>query len=434
MAVLSNKIRAILTGLGIIFGVAAVIAMLSIGAGAQQEIIEQIKLVGVNNIIVSPVVEQFEEDVQEEDGDSEGAEEVKKISYSKGLTVLDLKSIREFVPNIERISPEIIIESTLLNNGLRKSAKLVGVNNDYFSLFNYELYKGNTFSQDQLLKGLPVCIIGSSVNARFFMGEEALGKHIKVGNQWLKVIGVLKERSFSTSKTKIGNLGIRDFNMDVYIPVQTMLMRYKNRALVNDALIQMARYNEDENKNVNHNQLDKIIVQAKNTESLLGVRDVISRMLERRHYSTIDFEITIPEMLLKQQEKTKSIFNFVLGAIAGISLLVGGIGIMNIMLASVMERIKEIGLRLSVGAKKRDIVTQFLLEALLISVSGGILGVVLGIVMASMVSELADIPTVISFGAIALAFTVAAAVGIVFGITPARRAAEQNPIESLRYE
>ncbi len=157
-------------------------------------------------------------------------------------------------------------------------------------------------------------------------------------------------------------------------------------------------------------------------------------MLQRRHYDVVDYEIEIPELLLKQQRRTNDIFNYVLGSIAGISLLVGGIGIMNIMLASVLERIKEIGLRLSIGAKKSDVVQQFLFEAIMISVSGGIIGVVLGIVLAYVVSEVAGIPTIISISSVIVSFGVAAAVGLIFGIAPARRAASQDPITSLRYE
>jgi len=160
----------------------------------------------------------------------------------------------------------------------------------------------------------------------------------------------------------------------------------------------------------------------------------LSRMLARKHYEVVDFEIEIPELLLKQQQRTNDIFNYVLGAIAGISLLVGGIGIMNIMLASVLERIKEIGLRLSIGAQKSDIIQQFLFEAVMISVTGGLIGVVLGVSMAFIVSSVANIPTIVSFSSIVLSFGVAATVGLIFGIAPARRAASQDPITSLRYE
>jgi putative ABC transport system permease protein len=191
---------------------------------------------------------------------------------------------------------------------------------------------------------------------------------------------------------------------------------------------------EKEADRKNYHQLDRLVIQVSETSRLTPTAEIISRLLERKHYGVIDYEIEIPELLLKQQQRTNDIFNYVLGAIAGISLLVGGIGIMNIMLASVLERIKEIGLRLSIGAKKSDVVQQFLFEAVMISVSGGLLGVVLGISMAFVVSEFADIPTIVSFSSIILAFGVAATVGLIFGIAPARRAASQDPITSLRYE
>lgn len=439
-AVLANKMRSMLTALGIIFGVAAVIAMMAIGSGAQKELLEQIKLVGVNNIIVKPVIEQTEENVEEELGASD------KKKFSPGLTLRDVEAVKRVIPGVTKISPEIILETHIINNGIRRSAKLVGVEPAYFEISNFELLQGSMFNSKQLLKGAPVCIIGKSVSTKFFPTENPLGKQIKCGNQWLKVIGVLKERLISASS--ISNLGIRDYNMDVYTPLQTVLIRYKNRDMITQSMIEQANAggrgmrffggggdnDEEEKKSTNYHQLDRLVIQVTETEQLNPTSDVLSRLLQRRHYDVVDYEITIPELLLKQQQRTKSIFNFVLGAIAGISLLVGGIGIMNIMLASVMERIKEIGLRLSVGAKKEDIVYQFLFEAVMISISGGITGVILGITMATVVSNMADIPTIISFSSIVLSFGVAATVGLVFGIAPARKAASQDPITSLRHE
>lgn len=435
-AVLANKVRSVLTALGIIFGVSAVIAMMAIGNGAQQEILEQIKLVGVNNIVISPVVEQTEEEVEE---GSNMRRERKK--FSPGLTMLDVESMQQVLPSIARISPEVILETNIIKSGLRRSAKLVGVVPDYFELTNFSLASGKMFNEQQLVKGEPVCIIGKGVQARFFSQEDPLGKMIKVGPHWLKVIGVLEPRIISEQSME--NLGIRDYNMDVYTPLQTMFIRYKNRALVTGTMIMQANAQNGENGNdeaessdANHNyhQLDRVVVQVNETGLLNPTADVIARMLERRHYGMVDFEITIPELLLKQQQRTERIFNIVLGAIAGISLLVGGIGIMNIMLASVMERIKEIGLRLSIGAKKTDIILQFLFEAIMISVTGGIIGVILGITMAIIISNIAEIPTIISFNSVIVSFGVAAAVGLIFGIAPARKAASQDPITSLRYE
>ena len=433
-AVVANKTRSFLTALGIIFGVAAVIAMLAIGNGAQQEILNQIKLVGVNNIVIEPIVEQTEENLQEQ---GNGKKEKKK--FSPGLSLADAESIKEIIPGISAVSPEIILETYVIRNGIRRSAKLVGVDPPYFNLSAFELNEGEMFIENHLKKGSRVCIIGKSVKARFFPNTNPIGKMIKVGPHWLEVIGVLKERIYS--QKSLDNLGLRDFNMDIYTPVQTVLVNYRNRAALTQAQLKQANArNDDENRNnqnqgnVNYHQIDKLTVQVEESDDLGATAEIISRMLKRRHYDKVDFEVTIPELLLKQQQKTKNIFNIVLGAIAGISLLVGGIGIMNIMLASVMERIKEIGLRLSLGAKKSDVVLQFLLEAVMISISGGIIGVILGIIFAYLVASFAEIPTIVSGISIVISFGVAATVGLIFGIAPARRAANQDPITSLRYE
>jgi putative ABC transport system permease protein len=441
-AVLANKMRSVLTALGIIFGVSAVIAMLAIGNGAQQEILDQIKLVGVNNIIIQPIVEQTEENVEEDEESSE------KDKFSPGLTIRDVEGIRNTIPGISNVSPEILLETYLIKNGIRRSAKIVGVEPAYFQLTNFELSEGRMFSEVHLQRGDPVCIIGKSIKTKFFPTSNPIGKTIKVGNQWLEIIGVLEERVISESSIK--NLGIRDYNMDVYAPLQSVLIRYINRDLITPGSIQTSNVasrgrfviiggvggsgDDTQTTKENYHQLDRLVIQVEETELLTPVADITSRFLQRSHFDVVDFEITIPELLLKQQQRTKQIFNFVLGAIAGISLLVGGIGIMNIMLASVLERIKEIGLRLSIGAKKEDIVLQFLFEAVMISVTGGLIGVVLGIVMASVVSSFADIPTIILPSSIVLSFGVAATVGLIFGIAPARKAASQDPITSLRYE
>ena len=437
-AVTANKLRSMLTALGIIFGVAAVIAMLAIGAGAQEEILEQIKLVGVNNIVVSPVVEQTEEAVNE----SGGGEQREKKKFSPGLTLLDVESIEKVIPGIERISPEILLDTYIINNGIRRSAKLVGVNNSYFQLANFEFESGEYFSSTHMREGDRVCIIGNEVENRFFSEENPLGKKLKVGNQWLRVIGVLKRRYISEEYK--ANLGLRDFNMDVYTPINTVLIRYRNRAAVTSSDIATAQEQnngdaqgegiEQIQEKRNYHQLDRLVVQTATTERLSNTAEVISRMLKRKHYDVVDFEVTIPELLLKQQQQTKKIFNIVLGALAGISLLVGGIGIMNIMLASVMERIKEIGLRMAVGAKSSDIITQFLFEAMLISIVGGLIGIVLGMVIAAIIARIAEIPTIITLSSVLLSFGVAASIGLIFGIAPARKAASQNPINSLRYE
>jgi len=434
-AVVANKIRSLLTALGIIFGVAAVIAMLAIGNGAQKEILDQIKLVGLNNIVIKPVVEQEEKKVEDQTAQKE------RKKFSPGLTLRDVRNIEATIPGITSLSPEIIIDTYVIRNGLRRSAKLIGIVPDYFHIYNFDLREGKVFNDEHLRRGAAVCIIGYSIKAKFFPTEDPIGKVIKVGQHWLTIIGVLGERLISN--VSISKLGIRDFNMDIYVPLQSVLIRYRNRdrityeqlrlgSLRNQGPVTGATENEQEKKN--YHQLDRLVIQVEATNQLTSTAEIISRLLERRHYSVVDYEIEIPELLLKQQQRTNDIFNYVLGAIAGISLLVGGIGIMNIMLASVLERIKEIGLRLSIGARKSDVVQQFLFEAVMISVSGGIIGVLLGISLAYIVSEFANIPTIIRVSSIIISFGVAATVGLIFGIAPARRAASQDPITSLRYE
>ena len=424
-AVLSNRVRSILTGLGIIFGVAAVIAMLAIGNGAQKEIIDQIKLVGLNNIVIKPIIEQTEEQVSSDDPFNK-----EKNKYSPGLTLKDKNAIAKMLPNIQAISPEIVKDTYIMNKGIRRSAKLVGVEPPYFKLFNFELEEGTMFNEQNLIHGMPVCIIGKSIKAKFFPSENPIGKKLKCGNQWLTVMGVLEQRIISENSIK--RLGIRDYNMDVYVPLKTVLIRYENRDLITKSMLKKAdNYNTT---TTNYHQLDRLVLQVAETEKLSATADIIARMLARKHFDVVDYEIEIPELLLKQQQRTNDVFNYVLGAIAGISLLVGGIGIMNIMLASVLERIKEIGLRLSIGAKKTDIVFQFMFEAIMISATGGIIGIFTGILMAYGVSTIAGIPTLISFGSIFISFGVATLIGLIFGIAPARKAAQQNPITSLRYE
>ncbi len=434
-ALISNRTRSLLTALGIIFGVAAVIAMLAIGNGTQQELNEQMRLVGVNNIVVEPVIEQTEEEVNAE------ASSNSKEKYSPGLRLDDVDAISEVIPNVSKVSPEIILDTYIISNGIRRSAKIVGVAPVYFEIFNFNLAEGKMFNPTQIENGAPVCIIGKSIKNRFFPTENPVGKKLKVGPRWLEVIGVLEERLIS--EQSLSNLGIRDYNMDVYTPLHTILIRYENRDLVTEGMIQQAFMEGDDDEGSsssqstvkkNYHQIDRLVVQVEDTELLNPVAEIISRLLARKHFEVIDYQIEIPELLLKQQQRSNELFNYVLGAIAGISLLVGGIGIMNIMLASVLERIKEIGLRLALGAQKKDIVQQFMFESVLISVSGGILGIILGISLAYMVSQLAGIKTVISLASIVISFGVAAAVGLIFGITPARRAASQNPINSLRYE
>lgn len=432
-AITANKVRSILTALGIIFGVAAVIAMLAIGNGAKKEILEQIKLVGVNNIVITPV------EVKEEE-EAESSKTQVQNAYSPGLTLADVESIKQVIPDVSAISPEIIINTHFIKNGISSKGKVVGVNPEFFQITNFEIEQGSMFNEAQLVGGEPVCIIGKQVKQKFFNSEDPIGKYLKCGTNWLKVIGVINEKKISESSKS--NLGIRDYNTDVYTPLKTVLLRYRNRALITKASLFSGSEGDEEEgveqpqsqEDNQFHQLDRLVVQIRETDKLTSSSEILGRLMNRKHNGVKDFEITVPELLLKQQQRTKDIFNIVLGAIAGISLLVGGIGIMNIMLASVLERIKEIGLRLSIGATKKDIVQQFVFESVLISLTGGLAGIVLGVVLSFLVGKLAGIETIISVASIIISFGVSATVGLVFGITPAKRAAEQDPIKSLRYE
>ncbi len=400
-SILANKLKSVLTALGIIFGVAAVISMLAIGNGAQQEILEQIKMVGVNNIVINPIV-------QDESSNEENGNEEQQSKFSRGLTLLDAESINEIVPSVKMISPEIVLNSYVLQKGKRSPAKLMGISNDYFELYNLELASGTFFNNYHEENGIQVCVIGANIKSKFFSGENPINKYIKFGHIWLKIIGVLERGNFSL--TAYENTGVNVYNDNIYIPVKTMLLRYQNRALVNSKMLSSSSTTifagfgrmsirsstPEENTYSNYNQLDKIIVQVEETEQLKPTTEVLSRMILRRHSEVKDFEIIVPELLLKQQQRTKDIFNIVLGAIANISMVVGGIGIMNIMFASVMERIKEIGTRMAIGAKKTDIVVQFLSEAIMISITGGFIGVLLGIIIAKLINQFADILTIVS--------------------------------------
>jgi putative ABC transport system permease protein len=441
-SIVSNKLKSILTALGIIFGVAAVIAMLAIGKGAKQEIMDQMKMVGVNNILINPVIPD------KSTSSDQGEKQQKK--FSRGLNMLDVDAIKETLPSVKRISPEISFNSTAMMNGVKYSAKLVGVSNDYFDLYNLPLVSGAFFNDYQEENGIQVCIIGANIRAKFFSKIDPLGQYIKFNGIWLKVIGVLQKTNVSL--TGFEEKGVNVYNDNIYIPIETMLLRYQNRALINTKTVSeassmqffgggmmMARVvssssDASTDAESNYNQLDRIVVQVTETEQLQPTTEILSRMIARRHSGVKDFEITVPELLLKQQQRTKDIFNIVLGAIASISLIVGGIGIMNIMFASVMERIKEIGTRMAIGAKKMDIVVQFLSEAVLISVSGGFIGIFFGVVMAKLIEQVAGIMTIVSFFSVFIAFGVSAAVGVVFGYSPAKRASEKDPIESLRHE
>ncbi|APZ46728.1 hypothetical protein BW723_10730 [Polaribacter reichenbachii] len=435
--ILANKVRTLLTSLGIIFGVAAVITMLAIGNGAEKEILAQLELVGVNNIVITPIPDEKEGDSDEEEVETEG---ITPKRFSKGLDMLDVASIKRNIPSVKKVSPEIILETYVIKKGRQSPVKLIGVSSDFFETSNISIESGKNFSTAQSENSLPVCIIGKKIEKKLFTGESAIGKQIKVKDVWLQVVGVIEEKFISENAQE--NLGIRDLNQDVYIPIKTFLVRYKDRKIISDKPLPEGNVmifggQDGPQKKIprgNYHQIDKLIVQVNNSSELNATADVLSRMLKRRHNDMLDFEISIPIQLLKQQQKTKQIFNIVLSIIAGISLLIGGIGIMNIMLASVLERTKEIGIIRAIGATQEDVILQFLTESVLVSIGGGIIGIVLGVLASYILEITTGIETILSVSSILLSFFVATLIGLIFGIAPAKSAANKSPIEAIRHE
>ena len=398
---LDHKFRSFLTMLGIIFGVASVIAMLSIGEGAKREAIAKYQDLGVNNTIVR----------EKKLSDAE-LEEV-RAKFSPGLTVQDATVIGEIVPDIVRIASQAEISSEVKFYDKSIKSTVIGVSPEFLDMMNYRLQKGDMISQKQYDQRHKICILGAGISNSLFKNEDPIGKMVKIEDQWLEVVGVLESKTLFTET--VGELAARDLNTDVYLPLSTFLNRFPR-------------------ENILANEIQQITIQVENSDHLVEASKLINEILKRHHFNNEDFGIVIPFELLKQEEKERQIYNFLLGAIAAISLIVGGIGIMNIMLATVMERTREIGIRRSIGARKADIMSQFVTEAVAISITGGIIGVLLGITLSVSVSLFTDVSTYIRFYSVILAFAFSVIVGIAFGYLPAKNAANLKPVDSIRYE
>ena len=422
-SLLENKFQSGLTALGIIFGIAAVITMVAIGKGAQQQIIEQIEQVGAKNIIIRPKVI----------GNIEQEDNVTK-KYSPKLTVNDFEAIKSVLPRIEKITPFISYKTSAIANGKKKNCNLVGVSLEYFSIYNLALDKGSFFSELQEKNSDAVCLIGSTLANKLFAGKNPIGKTLRTNKLQLTIIGIIAPGK--TIGESLQNIGMNNYNDEIFIPIHTALRRYKDRARITEKTLTENDDNEEDSnsdKSKITDQIEKIVIGIQKTENMSESVDILYRMLYRRHNKVEDFEIIVPEQILQQKKQTDNIFNILLGVIAAISLLVGGIGIMNIMLASVLERIKEIGLRMSIGAKKKDIKEQFVYEAGLISLIGGIIGIILGIFLSYLAEWITGTPTIISLWSVFISFFVSGFVGVIFGYIPAKKAAEQNPVNSLRH-
>lgn len=398
---IDHKFRSFLTMLGIIFGVASVITMLSIGEGAKREAIAKYQDLGVNNIII-----------REKKMSDEELEEV-RARFSRGLSIQDAEVIHEIVPGVLNTASQAEINTDVRFADRSVKSTVIGITPAFIEMLNYKTEKGSFISQDHYDRGLRVCVLGAGVATTLFRNEDAVGKMVKIDDQWMEVIGVLQSKTLFTET--VGELAARDLNTDIYLPLSTFLNRFSP-------------------ENQLSSQIQQITVQMENSGKLVESSELIDAILLRHHFNNRDYNIVIPYELLKQEEKERQIYNFLLGAIAAISLLVGGIGIMNIMLATVMERTREIGIRRAVGARKKDIMSQFVSEAVTISITGGIIGVLLGIGLSLTVSLFTDINTYIMAYSVIIAFGFSVLVGISFGYLPAKNAANLKPIDSIRYE
>ena len=388
----THKLRTALTMLGMIFGVGAVIAMLSIGAGGERKALEAIGRLGLRNVIVRAKV------VKPED-----RQELRKKSL--GVSLRDAEAIGEAVPNVVVVLPRVEIKPyKILAPNAKTKGKVFGVSSRYSQVASIRIAEGRFLDARDEADHAQVCVIGQNIRRNLFGYGPVLGKQLKVNDVWLTVIGILGEAVDGTSADA----------QEIWIPVTTAIRKFDRDPL--DA------------------PLDELLVEMREGVSTRDAAKLIEPLLDRLHGGADDYEIVIPEALLEQSRQTQRIFSIVMGSIAGISLLVGGIGIMNIMLASVMERTREIGIRRAIGARKSDIRAQFVIESFTISVIGGLSGIIIGIGLAKMVAAYAGWPTVITFGSLFLSTAVSVTVGLVSGIYPAARAAELNPIEALRYE
>lgn len=417
-SLLTHKFRTFLTMLGIIFGVAAVIAMLSIGEGAKQDALEQIELLGMNNIIIEGVLPAEES----------GSETVG--GRSSGLTRGDADNFKHFDKIFAGIVTSQILEGDRAYYfDAETDVRMIATTPSYLPMMNLSMRQGCFLRQDDLAVYAQVCVIGSNVKRTLFSFADPIGKQIRILDMFYTVIGVIEEK-VGGGKSFEG-VDIQNVNDNVYIPL-TMAMKKLPREM--DYAVSKSGVGEEAAQQFNQNEIDQIILRVRDGQDIPAAASLARRVLSRRHRNVPDFTVIVPEALLAQSQKTQRIFNIVMGAIAGISLLVGGIGIMNIMLASVLERTREIGVRRAVGASRQAIMSQFLIESVAMCLIGCFIGVFAGLGLASGISTYAEWRTIISVYSIVLAVGVSTGVGLVFGFFPARKAASLDPIDALRYE
>ena len=402
-SLLAHKLRSLLTMLGMIFGVGAVVAMLSITAGAQKEMMSFIDQLGVNNIIVEA----------REAVDRNELQQVRAIS--PGLTFRDYRAISENVQGLEAITPRKRFKPMkVLPKTSQEPPQLIGVLSNFVDINSLKLVAGRFFSEDENRRSAPVCVLGDSAKLNLLGFDDAIGKFVKVNDTWLQVIGVLTPQA--SGDTDVEGLQALNRNNLVIAPLNSVMRRF------------------EDNNSYLKDEIDGIYMKVTSTTDSVETANVVRAILNATHKDAGDFTVVVPAGLLEERRRTQFIFNIVMICIAGISLLVGGIGIMNIMLATVLERTREIGIRRAIGARQGDIVRQFLTEAVLISIVGGLIGIGFGFTLSRIIATAAGWSTVVTTSSIAIAFGVSVFIGLLFGIYPAVQAARLDPIEAIRYE
>jgi putative ABC transport system permease protein len=399
----AHKLRSILTMLGMIFGVAAVIAMLSIGAGAQQQVIAFIQQLGVRNIIVEGGVAV----------DDTALTKVRKLSA--GLTFRDVRMIESSLEGISAITArKRFVPAKVLPKPYGDIPVVFGVKPIYQTIGSLRMARGRFFNDQEAEAAAPVAVLGQGAAVGLFGPDDPIDKFVKINDTWYRVIGVAGGQV--AAQGDLGGLPTQDQNNLVYVPLKSAILRIEDSRW----------WYRDE--------IDGIYIMMASDDRVAPAGTLVRGLLEATHRGAGDYSIVVPAELLAQQQRTKRLFEFVMVAIASISLLVGGIGIMNIMLASVMERTREIGVRRAIGARKLDVIRQFLIETTLITVSGGFAGTVVGVALSQLIAYAAGWSTIVTVSSVVIATVVSVTVGIVFGLYPAMRAAKLDPVYALHYE
>ncbi len=418
---LLHKLRSLLTLLGVILGVGSVIAMLAVGEGSKMEALARIRALGASNVIirsVKPNIEQAQSNDTQSDDDDDSIE-----VFKYGLRHDDLDRLKSNLPTVKRAVPVALVTCEASQRQQRiPNARVLGTTPEFLEIKNLQLGRGRFITATDIHNAWNVAVLASGAARKLFQFIDPIDKHILVGNDVYRVVGVMKSQDSGNNTP--GAVGQKDLNEDIYIPLSCVQRRLGERQEIRSAGSQSFEAME----------LSEITLQVFDERYVTQTAEMTRRLLLRSHPDANDFKIQVPLELLAQANEEKRMWNLVLGSIAGISLLVGGIGIMNIMLASVTERTREIGIRRALGATKSDISVQFLVETILLSSTGGVLGVITGIIIPIIVSALTDLDTVISLWSVLLSFGISVGIGILFGWYPAQRAASLDPIEALRHE